>query len=182
MDSLISQALLVEVESVERFIRRSCRNLVDCSRNPLCRKLFRLHGIYILVATEPVTSAPCDFVCGQTLLQIRSVDIESRSTAAHPHGLEFLIPFLRWSSRTDSYPVSTEGRLLLPVSPCGLSLKPFDLNLLSLPLEIPVRRSSSARLIFSMENPVPCSDLISSMACATIRNRSLLDVSFIIPS
>ena len=52
------------------------------------------------------------------------------------------------------------------------------MNVKCLAWDIPVRRSNSARLIFSREKRSPCSDFISSMACDIMFFKPLLLLSF----
>lgn len=54
-----------------------------------------------------------------------------------------------------------------PFAACSVSSKPCSFIRRSLAREIPVRRSSSARLTFSSENLSLCSAIICSMAFAT---------------
>lgn len=55
----------------------------------------------------------------------------------------------------------------LPLDACSVLSKSCSFILRSLAREIPVRRSSSARLILSRENSSPCSAIICSMTSAT---------------
>ena len=89
------------------------------------------------------------------------------------HTEEFVTPFEMSVSSIPVNPVSTVEAALLPVRPCGLSTKSLSFSLRSFPREIPVRRSSSARLTFSRSNLSPRSDFISLSACAIISVKSL---------
>ena len=94
--------------------------------------------------------------------------------------VELVIPCRRRLSRTAVYPLITVFSDFCPVRPCGVALKPFCWRRRNLDLVIPVRRSSSARLMFSIEKASPRDSFISLMACVIMSlHKSLPMRSFI---